>query len=82
MAQITTELNLSSTWQAVSTGGFVGQKDQSSTIEVCNADALPVGNVVTHTVTEGTNLQFPAPAAGTWYARVRSGNATLTFTEV
>lgn len=82
MAQITQELVLSPVWQSVSTGGFIGQKDQSSTVEICNADALPVGNVITHAISEGGNLQFPAPTAGTWYARVKLGSATLTFTEV
>jgi len=82
MAQLTQELTLTSTWQEVSTEGFIGQKDQSSTIEVCNADALPSGDVVTHTVGESANLQFPTPASGSWYARVRSGTATLVYTEV
>ena len=82
MAQITKELQLTSVWQEVSSGGFMGQKDQSSTVEVCNADALPSGDVVTHTVLGSTNLQFPAPASGSWFARVRSGTAFLVVTEI
>lgn len=69
-------------WQEVSAQGFIGQKDYSSTIEVCNADGLPTGDVNAHTVAETANLQFPEPASGSWYVRVRNGTAFLIYTEV
>ena len=84
MAILSTKLDLKDgIWQEVGAIGFIGQKDLSSTIEIVNADALPVGDVPeAQTVSVSPNLQFTAPASGSLYARVRTGTGTLKFYEV
>lgn len=83
MAQLTQELTLGITWQLVTTTGFVGQKDANRAVEVCNADSLPSGIVACHKVSEGANLQFPAPTTGSWYVRsVGSDPSTLIYTVI
>ena len=80
MAILTVELTLTTTWQLVSANGFVGQKDASTAVEVCNADSLPSGTVDCHKVSEVENLQFPAPNAGSWYIRATTDDANQSFT--
>ena len=82
MAQLTKTLYLSTTWQRVTSSGFVGQKDKSTIVEVCNADSTPSGEVSRHIIEKVENLQFPAPITGYWYARTDTSTAALTYTEV
>ena len=80
----TSKIILTTDWQAVTDLGFVGQCRQSDSIFITNSDAVPAVDAVSHAITDTVNLQFPAPASGTWYAK--SGNAAdtveLVFTEV
>ena len=79
----TTRISLTPTWSLVATAaGFVGQKDPYVSVEVRNDTSLPSGSVDCHKIEEECNLQFPAPAAGNWYARVADGSATIVVTEV
>ena len=84
MATISKRLDLvEGIWQEIEAGSFVGQKDQSSAIEIVNADALPVGDVPEAQLVSGSvNLQFNAPLAGSLYARVKYGTGTLKYYEV
>lgn len=83
MAILTKEVVLDTTWQLLTAKGFIAQKlGTTKVIEVCNADATPVGSVACHTIDEEENLQLSAPSAGSWYARVRNGTATIIYTEV
>jgi len=71
-------------WQLVSTAsGFVGQKKEIVSVEICNADSLPSGDVPESAViVDGDNLNFPSPSSGNLYARVSEGTGTLTYYEV
>ncbi len=84
MASTSVKLSLDGgIWQEIGAISFIGQKDQSSTIEIVNADALPVGDVPEAQLVSGSaNLQFTAPLAGSLYARVKYGTATLKYYEV
>lgn len=76
MAQLTTEITLTTSWQEITDVGFVGQKDASSAIEICNADSTPSGDVAAHIISEGTNLRFPEPATGSWYIRIGDSDSS------
>lgn len=70
-------------WQEIGAIGFIGQKDRLSVMEICNADALPVGDISeAEAVVGSVNLQFTAPASGSLYGRVRHGTGTLKYYEV
>lgn len=83
MSQLTLSIPLTQTWILIATAsGFIGQKNTTSVIEVCNADSLPVGSVAVHTVRDNDSLQFPKPFAGNWYARVRNEITEIIVTKV
>jgi len=85
MAILSKKLLLESgVWQLVSTAsGFVGQKKETTLVEICNADSLPSGDVEeSQVISEGENLQFPKPSSGNLYARVSDGTTTLKYYEV
>ena len=84
MATLSKKLDLTAgVWQEIGPIRFVGQKDQSSTLEIVNADALPVGDVPeAQLITGSSQLQFTSPASGSLFVRVKHGTGTLKYYEV
>ncbi len=85
MAIISVKLSLADgIWQEVGAFAFIGDKDQSSILEIVCADALPVGDVPEAAICIQTvELLRNAPASGSWYARVQGGGkGSLKYTEV
>ena len=81
-SEMTKTIDLTDTWVEIATSGFVAQAVTSGRIEIRNDDALPTGDQPCHVVSGSANLDFPFPASGSWYARVRSGDGTIVVTEV
>ena len=79
MATLSKKMDLTAgIWQEIGSSGFVGQKDQTSTLEIVNADALPVGDVPeAQSIVGSANLQFVAPVSGSLFVRVKHGTGTL-----
>ncbi|RLA74309.1 MAG: hypothetical protein DRG30_05445 [Epsilonproteobacteria bacterium] len=84
MATLSIKLNLvEGIWQEVGSYSIDAQKDPSSTIELVNADALPVGDVPEAMIyAQTTQIRLQAPASGSLYVRVRYGTGSLKFYEV
>ena len=72
------------TWTLISARGFIGQKGNGDVIYIVNADAVPADMHVPEAMTYGDTdkLYFLAPAAGSFYAKSRTGTTTLAFYEV
>ncbi len=70
-------------WQEIGAFAFEADKGAPCYIELTVADALPVGDVPSHKNNQTVTLHHSAPAAGSWYARVRfTETGTLIVTEV
>ncbi len=82
----TQEKILTTDWQEITALGFVGQCPQTKTMQITNADSTPDAAAIPHRITDTVNLQFSAPAFGSWYARVTEVNpdieTLLIFTEI
>lgn len=73
----TTAVSLTTSFQLIATAsGFIAQRDFDSVIEICNAASTPTEGDACHTISRGDSLQFPTPASGNWYARIRTTDAS------
>ncbi|RLB10200.1 MAG: hypothetical protein DRG27_03535 [Deltaproteobacteria bacterium] len=80
----TTLIELTTTWAEIGAFAFIGQRQVNGkgTIEITSSDTLPVGEVPCHKIMPDVSLSFPAPASGSWYARVDARSSSLVYTEV
>ncbi len=78
MATLSAELKLKDgIWQEMVTP-CVAQKLGSASVEVVNADVLPVGDVPeAQTIEQKENLSFNAPASGSLYIRARYNGSEI-----
>ena len=85
MATLSKKLSLTGgVWQEVGSVAFIGDKGTGGTVEIVNADALPVGDVPEASEwTQTIELYRPAPLSGSWYVRYQSGaTGAIKYTEV
>ena len=82
MATIT--IKLTQDYQEVSAASLVltGEVLNSGTVEIVNADSTPASTVKGHSMFTIQPNILPAPASGSWYARITSGSGFLVATEV